>query len=83
MPATDLSTGPYWMYRGVPSVHHTMGGLKINPKAQVLDANDRPIPGLWAAGEVTGSTHGSNRLGSNAYADIIVFGRIAGREASR
>lgn len=80
---TDLSTGPYWMYRGVPSVHHTMGGLKINPKAQVLDANDRPIPGLWAAGEVTGSTHGSNRLGSNAYADIIVFGRIAGREASR
>ncbi len=79
----DLSTGPYWIYRGVPSVHHTMGGLKVNPKAQVLDMNDKPIPGLWAAGEVTGSTHGSNRLGSNAYADIIVFGRIAGEEASK
>ena len=79
----DLSTGPYWIYRGVPSVHHTMGGLKINPKAQVLDANDKPIPGLWAAGEVTGCTHGTNRLGSNAYADIIVFGRIAGAEAAK
>lgn len=78
----DLSTGPYWIYRGVPSCHHTMGGLKINPKAQVLDKNDKPIPGLWAAGEVTGSTHGTNRLGSNAYADIIVFGRIAGAEAA-
>ena len=79
----DLSTGPYWIYRGVPSVHHTMGGLKINPKAKVLDANDKPIPGLWAAGEVTGSTHGTNRLGSNAYTDIIVFGRIAGAEVAK
>lgn len=59
-----------------------MGGLKINPKAEVLDALDKPIPGLWAAGEVTGCTHGTNRLGSNAYADIIVFGRIAGAEAA-
>ena len=79
----DLSTGPYWIYRGVPSVHHTMGGLKINPKAEVLDANDKPIPGLWAAGEVTGCTHGTNRLGSNAYTDIIVFGRIAGAEVAK
>ena len=79
----DLSTGPYWIYRGVPSVHHTMGGLKINPKAEVLDANDKPIPGLWAAGEVTGCTHGTNRLGSNAYTDIIVFGRIAGEAAAK
>ncbi len=80
---TDLSTGPYWIYRGVPSVHHTMGGLKINARAEVLDGNGRPIPGLWAAGEVTGVTHGTNRLGSNAYTDIIVFGRIAGTEAAR
>lgn len=78
----DLSTGPYWMYRGVPSVHHTMGGLRINTKAQVLTPEGKPIPGLWAAGEVTGCTHGTNRLGSNAYADIIVFGRIAGSEAA-
>ena len=78
----DLSTGPYWIYRGVPSCHHTMGGLRINEKAQVLDKAGEAIPGLYAAGEVTGSTHGTNRLGSNAYTDIIVFGRIAGREAA-
>lgn len=80
---SDLSTGPYWIYRGVPSVHHTMGGLKIDTKAHVLDKNGKPVPGLWAAGEVTGSTHGSNRLGSNAYTDIMVFGRIAGEEAAK
>ena len=79
----DLSEGPYWAYRGVPSVHHTMGGIRINEKAEALDAAGQPIPGLWAAGEVTGCTHGSNRLGSNAYADIIVFGRIAGAEAAK
>lgn len=49
----------------------------------MLDKNDKPIPGLWAAGEVTGCTHGSNRLGSNAYTDIMVFGRIAGTEAAK
>ena len=48
----------------------------------MLDKNDKPIPGLWAAGEVTGSNARHNRLGSNAYADIIVFGRIAGAEAA-
>lgn len=60
-----------------------MGGLKIDTKAHVLDKNGKPVPGLWAAGEVTGSTHGSNRLGSNAYTDIMVFGRIAGEEAAK
>lgn len=79
----DLSSGPYWIYRGVPSVHHTMGGLKIDTKARVLDAAGKPVPGLYAAGEVTGCTHGTNRLGSNAYTDIMVFGRIAGTEAAK
>lgn len=66
----------------MPSVHHTMGGLKIDTKARVLDAGGKPIAGLYAAGEVTGCTHGTNRLGSNAYAEIIVFGRIAGKQAA-
>lgn len=79
----DLSNGPYWIYRGVPSCHHTMGGLRINEKAEVLTKEGKAIPGLYAAGEVTGSTHGTNRLGSNAYADIIVFGRIAGEQAAK
>ena len=58
-----------------------MGGLKINTKAEVLDKNGKPIPGLFAAGEVTGTTHGTNRLGGNAQADIVTFGRIAGEQA--
>ena len=60
------------------TVHHTMGGLEINTKAQVLDANGKVIPGLYAAGETTGGIHGSNRLGGNAIADIMTFGRDAG-----
>ena len=78
-----MTEGPWYACQKVPTVHHTMGGLKINPKAKVLDANVKPIPGLWAAGEVTGCTHGTNRLGSNAYTDIIVFGRIAGAEVAK
>ena len=62
--------------------HHTMGGLKINTNTEVLDASGNAIPGLYAAGEVTGGVHGANRLGGNAVADIIVFGRIAGQQAA-
>ena len=78
----DLSQGKYYVIKAVPSVHHTMGGVRINEKAQALTAGGQVIPGLWAAGEVTGVTHGTNRLGGNAYTDIIVFGRIAGKAAA-
>ena len=64
-----------------PFIHHTMGGLKINTKAQVIDTDGNVIPGLYAAGEVTGGVHGTNRLGGNAITDIIVYGRIAGQNA--
>lgn len=70
--------GPYYIMKSIPAVHHTMGGLTINTKAQLLDENKNPIPNVYAAGEVTGDVHGTNRLGSDAIADIIVFGRIAG-----
>ena len=63
------------------TVHHTMGGVRINVNAQVLDENGNVIPGLYAAGEVTGGIHGSNRLGGNALTDTVVFGRIAGESA--
>ncbi len=66
-----------------PAVHHTMGGLRIDTEAQVLDAEGNPIPGLFAAGECTGGVHGGNRLGGNAMADIIVFGRISGTNAAK
>lgn len=73
-----IDTAPFYATLRFPALHHTMGGLKINTSAQVLDKQDKPIPGLFAAGEVTGGIHGANRLGGNAIADIIVFGRIAG-----
>jgi len=74
-----IDTPPFYASPRVPTVHHTMGGVQINTQAQVLDLNGKVIPGLYAAGEVTGGIHGSNRLGGNALADTIVFGRIAGQ----
>ena len=73
-----IEKGPFYATLRFPALHHTMGGVKINEKAQVIDKNNSPINGLYAAGEVTGGIHGANRLGGNAITDIIVFGRIAG-----
>lgn len=78
---TTLEEGPFYSVEVAPAVHHTMGGIKINENAQVL-SNNEPIPGLFAAGEVTGGVHGSNRLGGNAVVDITVFGKVAGENAS-
>ncbi len=77
-----LTTGPFYAIEIGPAVHHTMGGVGINTSAQVISANNAVIPGLYAAGEVTGGVHGANRLGGNALADIVVFGRIAGQNAA-
>lgn len=82
MGLVDLSKGKYYAIKAVPSVHHTMGGVRIDKDARVINAKGQPIKGLYAAGEVTGVVHGTNRLGGNAYTDIIVFGRIAGRGAA-
>lgn len=75
----SLENGPYYIEKATPSVHHTMGGLVINEKTEVLDEKGNPIPGLYAAGELTGVIQGTNRLGGNAITDIITFGRIAGK----
>ncbi|BCJ94011.1 urocanate reductase [Anaerocolumna cellulosilytica] len=77
-----INNGPFYAALRVPTVHHTMGGVQINEQAQVMDTNGNVIPGLFAAGEVTGGIHGSNRLGGNALTDTVVFGRIAGTSAS-
>lgn len=73
---------PFYAAGRVPTVHHTMGGVVINEDTQVLDEAGDPIPGLYAAGEVTGDIHGTNRLGGNALTDINVFGIIAGKAAA-
>ena len=78
-----IDTAPFYAGPRVPTVHHTMGGIEINEKAEVLDTNGNVIPGLYAAGEVTGGIHGANRLGGNALADVNVFGRIAGESAAK
>jgi len=78
-----LVKGPFYGIAQWPAVHHCMGGLRINKDAQIIDIWGKPIPGLYAAGEVTGGIHGSNRLGSNAIPDCVVFGRIAGINAAK
>ena len=81
--ANPLNTAPYYAVKVTAGVHHTMGGLKINANTEVLNEKGEVIPGLFAAGEVTGGVHGANRLGGNAVADFTVFGRIAGAAASK
>ncbi|HWP50386.1 MAG TPA: FAD-dependent oxidoreductase [Clostridia bacterium] len=78
-----VETAPFYACPAKPAVHHTMGGLQINTEAQVLNASGTPIPGLYAAGEITGGIHAGNRLGGNAIADIFVFGRTAGTNAAK
>ncbi len=78
-----LDKGPFYAIAQWPAVHHTMGGLRINKMAQVIDIWGKTIPHLYAAGEVTGGIHGSNRLGGNAIPDCVVFGRIAGINAAK
>lgn len=76
---TDISVPPFYAMRGVPKLHHCMGGVEINEKAQVISTiTNQPIAGLYAAGEVTGGSHGASRLGSNAILDCLVCGMVAG-----
>ena len=77
-----LDTAPYYAIKVTAGIHHTMGGVKINTETQVLTEAGEAIPGLYAAGEVTGGVHGANRLGGNAVSDFVVFGRIAGEQAA-
>ena len=78
----DLSTAPFYAIKIAPGIHHTMGGVKINAETEVISTEGGAIPGLFAAGEVTGGVHGGNRIGGNAVCDFVVFGRIAGANAA-
>lgn len=76
-----IEAGPFYCVPLSPTIHHTMGGITINSNAQVLNNNGKVIKNLYAAGEVTGGIHGTNRIGGNALTDCVVFGRIAGKRA--
>lgn len=80
--AGELVKGPFYTVEVAPAIHHTMGGIKINTNAEVLNNSGKVVEGLFAAGEVTGGIHGGNRIGGNAVADITIFGRIAGKSAA-
>lgn len=79
----NISKPPFYAFRAIPKVHHTMGGVAINTKAEVLDEKENPIGGLFAAGESVGGPHGASRLGSCAVPDCLVFGRIAAQSANK
>lgn len=81
--AFDLKVekAPFYATPRKPAVHHTMGGLKIDTDAHVINQDEKIIPGLYAAGEVAGGIHAGNRLGGNSLSDIFTFGRIASNNA--
>ena len=76
----DSAAGPFYSIHIAPAVHYTMGGIAINPATQVLNQDERPIAGLFAAGEVVGGLHGNNRIGGNSIAETVIFGRQAGQQ---
>lgn len=78
----QMFEGPWFILQGSPTVHHTMGGVKIDADARVIDTDGNIIEGLYAGGEVTGSVHGSERVGSCAVSDAMIYGRIAGASAA-
>lgn len=78
----ELVKVPFYAIEVSPAVHHTMGGVRINTNAEVLTADGKVIPGLFAAGEITGGVHGANRIGGNAVTDITVYGKTAGENAA-
>ncbi|KAJ7668470.1 fumarate reductase [Mycena polygramma] len=65
-----------------PVLHYTMGGLEIDPESRVIDTNGKPIPGLFASGEIAGGVHGANRLGGSSLLGCVVFGRVSGDSAA-
>ena len=65
-----------------PVLHYTMGGLEIDPESRVIGLSGKPIPGLFAAGEVAGGVHGANRLGGSSLLGCVVFGRVSGDSAA-
>ena len=81
--ANPLNTAPYYAVKVTAGVHHTMGGIRINVNTEAVSADGEVVPGLYACGECTGGIHGSNRLGGNAIADCITFGRQAGTQAAQ
>merc|ERR1711988_690821 len=79
IPGSAVKSEPFYVAIITPVIHYCMGGLEIDVNSNCLGAGGKPIPGLYAAGEVAGGVHGNNRLGGNSLLDCVVFGRVSGR----
>ena len=77
--ARPIATGPFYAIEIKPGIHFTMGGVRINSRTQVMKPSKQAVPGLFAAGEVTGGVHGANRLASNSLLEGVVCGRRLGQ----
>jgi flavocytochrome c len=73
-------SAPFYSMRINPETHYSLGGVVTNVDTQVLDQQGHILQGLYAIGEVTGLTHGANRLGSCSVTECLVMGRIAGKK---
>ena len=78
----EMTEGPWYACKKAPTIHHTMGGIRVNVNSECEDADGNVVPGLYACGEVTGGIQGANRLGGNAVCDCMTFGRNAGEHAA-
>jgi flavocytochrome c len=83
IPGSAVKTEPFYVAIITPVIHYCMGGLLIDTDSACVDGKGKAIPGLYAAGEVAGGVHGNNRLGGNSLLDCVVFGRVAGKAATK
>merc|ERR1712178_142603 len=83
IPGSAVKTEPFYVAIITPVIHYCMGGLEVDTNSLVVNAEGKPISGLYAAGEVAGGIHGNNRLGGNSLLDCVVFGRVTAREAAK
>merc|ERR1712050_360565 len=79
IPGSAVKAEPFYVAIITPVIHYCMGGLEIDVNSNCIGAGGKPIPGLYAAGEVAGGVHGNNRLGGNSLLDCVVFGRVSGK----
>merc|ERR1711924_303225 len=82
IPGDKVAAEPFYVAIITPVIHYCMGGLEVTAEAEVISKSG-VIPGLYAAGEIAGGVHGNNRLGGNSLLDCVVFGRVAGKAASK
>jgi fumarate reductase flavoprotein subunit len=77
-----LEQPPFYALRYKPAIVQTLGGLRIDPQARVLDHAGQPIQGLFAVGQITGGIHGADYIGGSSLLELAVFGKIAGEQAA-